>query len=142
MNRIASNQMSKMHRAWNNILGVTVNKTEITNKVFTYPIIETPTGIPMVNAYCEHLSHLYQNEGVMIMFPKSALSVHSRTNQKVVANGSNLSVQRAELTSKFLDVSLPNATECRTYSIMLEFSNFIMGTDSGAFRMIKGLNDC
>ncbi|MCS7317234.1 MAG: hypothetical protein NZZ41_02775 [Candidatus Dojkabacteria bacterium] len=126
MNRIAANAMTKLHRAWNNLLGVTVNKNEISNKVFTYPVIETPAGISMINAYCEHLSKIYPTEGRIIMFPKNALALYSRQNHRGVANGQNIVVQQAELTSKFEDVSDTRATECREYRIMLEYAQFVM----------------
>jgi hypothetical protein len=122
MNRIAASQVTKMQRAWNNLLGVQVNSTDYTNKVFTYPVIKTPTGIDMVNAYCEHLSQLYPKEGMIIMFPKSALSIYSRENAKVIPSGSTLGVEKTTLVTEFKEISAPDDTECRTYRVMLEFA--------------------
>jgi len=76
--------MLGMQRAWSNFLGITFNMNNNTQKEFDYPIISTPAG-SIKYEYCEFLSDLYPNEGMLVMFPKSAMAMTTRENARVIA---------------------------------------------------------
>ena len=141
MNRVWANAMLGMQRAWSNFLGITFNMNNNTQKEFDYPIISTPAG-SIKYEYCEFLSDLYPNEGMLVMFPKSAMAMTTRENARVIAQWTGLGVEAYELAAKFEDVSDPKDTECRIYRTMLEFATVFMGVDSGAFRWIKWIREC
>lgn len=143
-NQKALGSLLKMNNAWNKFTGLTIQKTDNVTKDFTLPVIQTPNGRTELK-YCQILTELYPNEGVIIFLPKDLITLTSRPHMMAdvaiggAVNGSFPMAKAQTLGLRIEDATMPGQHECKTYDIFTEAAIMIMGLDSGAIRMITGL---
>lgn len=138
-NQKAINALMKVQREFNHLTGFTVNTNDKFRKTFGLPIVETPMG-EIEYMTDRTLSETFVHEGVAIIMPEKSIAVLSRKYKEVNDNMTG-NITRRELWFEMVDVTDNDVHECRVYDVMTELNVMIMGADSGAIRMIKGIKD-
>lgn len=143
VNEKAATAMMYWNKARCQFTCTTYNKSDGSDGSRSYavnlPKIQTPNG--SIEIVQDHLlSELYPNEWVILMVPRRLLSLTTRRNYKY-------DFLTGKMETNMLGFQMEEVTpfkqhECRCYDVWTEFAMIIAGADSGAYRMVMGIQGC
>lgn len=139
-NQVAIHALQKLQSAFNYQTGFTVNTNDQFRKRFGLPIVETNMGT--VEYMTDRvLSDTFKHEGVAIIMPKKSMAVRSRKYREVDPSMNGGLIKR-EIGFEMIDVTDNKQHECREYDVKTDLNIMVMGADSGAIRVVKGIKNC